>query len=101
MTKQKATAATAQIDGLDEKDLVTLKLAHPLNDLDKQRLGLPQDSSTGTGDEIKVRASDARTIITAGYAQVDPEDNVAVAEALGETVPPEAEPAKGPAQGDK
>lgn len=86
MTKPKAVARFA---GVKESDLRAVKLAHPLSAEAKQRLGLPEDSAANVNDEIKVRDSDARSLIGAGYAQVDPEDAPAVAEALGEPAPGE------------
>jgi hypothetical protein len=66
---------------------VTLKLAHPLTAEQAQRIGAG-DEDLNVGDEIKIHHDMARSVINSGYAQVDPEDNEAVADALGGTPPP-------------
>jgi hypothetical protein len=81
MTKPKATA---RFEGVKEDSLVSVTLAHPLDKNSKERLGLPEDSETNAGDEIKVRKYDAQSLINAGYTTTDPEDNQAVRATLGE-----------------
>jgi hypothetical protein len=72
----------------DPGDTVTVTLAHPLSNIEHlRRLGLDTDKENGyeAGEDITVRREDARSLITAGYAQVDPEDTDAVNRALGLT----------------
>jgi hypothetical protein len=67
---------------------VKIKLANPLDRAeDLRRLGLDENKVGGykVHDEILVTRDLARTLITAGYAQVDPEDATAVAAALSPT----------------
>lgn len=87
---------TANIPGDDESQFVTLMLSHPLNERDRQFLGLPADASTEVGQKVRVNKNGAKAIISAGYATVDPEDGNAVRAVLrGESaddVEPTAEP---------
>lgn len=74
------TPATVQ----DRAGRVKVVLAHPLdqpNDLTRLRLD-QKDGGYKVGEEVWVLRDDARTLITAGYAQVDPENNEAVAAVL-------------------
>lgn len=81
---------TANVPESDIPNLVTVNLAHPLQSKETlQHLGLPEDAVTMPGDPIRVRKDHAKSLIAAGYVTVDPEDNDAVAAALG------AEPAGG------
>lgn len=64
---------------------VTIRLANPIdNKQDLQRLGLDATREGGykVHDEVTLHPDLARVLISAGYAQVDPEDTKAVAEAL-------------------
>jgi len=61
---------------------VQISLAHPLNDEDARRLGLPEGQDYRPGASVIVTADAAQTLISAGYAQVDPEDHKAVKAAL-------------------
>lgn len=61
---------------------VPLLLAHPLSPEQSERLGLPKEVHL-PNDEVRVSKDNARAIINAGFAQVDPEDPVQVREALG------------------
>lgn len=72
----------AQSQQADNK--VSVKLAHPIGDAeDITRLGLePKDAGYNVGDSIRVRRDDARTLINAGYAQVDPENAEQVSKTL-------------------
>lgn len=73
----------ADIPGAEDKDLATITLAHPLDkDRDLQTLGLPLGQPIGVGETVMIRKDHAKTLITAGYAQVDPEDADAVRKAL-------------------
>lgn len=70
----------------DADGKVTLKLAHPIGPRYQAGLGLDvkeNDDDYGVGEDIQVYPHVARAIINAGYAQVDPENPAAVAEALG------------------
>ena len=74
------------------KDEVKITLAHPIDRVeDKRYLGLDEEGTYNPGDEVTVNKNGARSLIASGYAAVDPEDAVAVAESLGET-PPNVEP---------
>jgi hypothetical protein len=67
-------------------DHVTLKLAHPLDAHHAARLGLKAEDHP-VGADITLDRETARAVIQAGYAQVDPEDSGAVADALRLTPP--------------
>lgn len=73
---------SAQVEGAQESDFATLKMAHPLNKKDKERLGIDPEANVVTGSTVRVLKSHARTLIGAGYAQVDPEDHDAVRKVL-------------------
>lgn len=75
-------AVVAQVQGAQDSDLVAIVLAHPLNKKDKQRLGIAEDARCEVNTTVKVLHDHARTLISAGYAQVDPEDHEAVKRAL-------------------
>lgn len=78
------SAAPAAAPAADP-NMVTIKLANPIDKIsDIQRLGLDETRLGGYNvhDEITVSLDNARTLITAGYAQVDPEDQKAVDAAL-------------------
>jgi hypothetical protein len=85
-TPRAATASTGETG--DGK--VTLTLAHPLDNQNNaqrntlRRLGLDVDREGGykVGEQVRVHPADGRSLIGAGYVQVDPEDNEAVAKAL-------------------
>lgn len=77
----------ADVPGAKDGDLTVVVLAHPLsNDVDLQTLGLPLGQPVNAGERVAVRPDHARTLIGAGYAQVDSEDTEAVAAALGQTL---------------
>ena len=76
---------TAEIPGADPSYFTSLTMAHRLNATDKKRLGLPEDANVKAGATVRVLKEHARTLIAAGYAQVDPEDQAAVDEALART----------------
>lgn len=63
---------------------VAVKLAHPVDDKETmRRLRLDPDSGGyKIGDQVHLLPDDARALINAGYAQVDPEDNEAVRSVL-------------------
>jgi hypothetical protein len=71
----------AAADDEDRKGKVAVKLAHPLDKVeDLRRLRLDDEKEGGyrVGDEVWLSPDDARTLITAGYAQTDPENKAAV-----------------------
>lgn len=76
------TRTSAARRGSGERDKVTIVLSNPLSAVHAVRLGA-EDRDYAVDDEITVSRGYARSIIAAGYAQVDPEDRDAVAEALG------------------
>jgi hypothetical protein len=78
---------TPAVDAAPEQDRtgrVKIVLAHPLDrERDITRLRLDQkDGGYKVGEDVWVLPADAKTLIAAGYAQVDPEDNAAVAAVL-------------------
>lgn len=68
-------------------NLVKVKLAHPLDkEADLLHLGLkPKEGGYKVHDEVEVTKAAARTMISAGYAQVDPENKEAVNAVLNQT----------------
>lgn len=75
--------------GARNDGLVNVLLAHPLNaDRDLTRLGLPPDTPCNVGDIVTVDRWQAQSLIGAGLAQVDPEDNAAVSAYLTPGVAP-------------
>lgn len=82
-----ATPAAVEVAVEEDPNLVSIKLAHPLDkEDDLRRLGLePKEGGYKPHDEIRVTRDNARMLISAGYAQVDPEDKAAVAAALNPT----------------
>lgn len=82
-----ATPAAVEVAVEEDPNLVPIKLAHPLDkEDDLRRLGLePKEGGYKPHDEIRVTRDNARILISAGYAQVDPEDKAAVAAALNPT----------------
>lgn len=78
-------SAPAEVPAAVDPNKVTIKLAHPLTRIDDLRhLGLPErDGGYTVNDEVQVTKAGARTLINAGYAQVDPENTAAVEAVLG------------------
>lgn len=72
----------AEVPGAEEGDYVEVALAHPLNERDLERLGLPKKAKTYPGTIVSVYKQHAKTLITAGYAQVDSEDPKAIKRVL-------------------
>lgn len=62
----------------EDSDEVTLKLAHPLNENNPFT-----GKAEGVNEEVTLDRQSAAALIASGYAQVDPGDPAAVAEALG------------------
>lgn len=91
----------ATIPGDDESKFITLTLANPLNERDKQYLGLPPESPAEVGQKVRVNKNGARAIINAGYATVDPEDNAAVRSVLRGETADAGEPTADPSQGEQ
>lgn len=87
----------ATVPGDDESKFVVITLSNPLNENDRVYLGLPKDASTEVGQKIKVNKNGAKTVINAGYATIDPEDNIAVQRALTPEEAAAGEPAVEPA----
>lgn len=64
-------------------DMVTLTLAHPLNQQQAERVHAKDKKDYGIGDKIVVPKDDARAIINAGFADgIDPDDRDRVREVL-------------------
>lgn len=73
--------ADAAADTVGEGDYA-VTLAHPLSSDWAKRLGLGEER-IAQGTEVRfARPENVRSLITAGYAAVDPEDPTAVAKAL-------------------
>lgn len=81
-TEPTAEVVQADIPGEKDENYVTITLSNPLNEHDRMRLGLPLDARTEVGQKVRVNKNGASMIIGAGYATVDPEDHIAVREAL-------------------
>lgn len=77
---------------------VSLTLSNPLAAESFQTMGVEHDAVAAGGTAV-VPENIARAIINAGYAAVDPADQVAVAALLGTTPPVEAAPALSPTGG--
>lgn len=79
-TKGKVT----RMRDLKAADAVELVLAHPLNQEKAAALGLevPDGEELPVNDTVILHRNYARTLISSGYAQLDPEDSQAVARAL-------------------
>jgi hypothetical protein len=77
-----AEPIVASIPGSSPDNLVPVRLAHPLNQKDREYLGLPPDGKTEVGAVVKVSRNGAKALINAGLANVDPEDPEQVRQAL-------------------
>jgi hypothetical protein len=93
---------TAAVD----RTKTTVRLSNPLRKEDALRLGL-EERVYETNEPVTLSKDNARSLISAGYAQVDPEDSAAVAKVVGPDVTPDGvqgagvdvEPAAGGAAG--
>lgn len=61
---------------------VNVRLANPLNERDLVNLGLDPETPAGVNAVIQVDLNRAMALISAGYVQVDPDDQAAVTKYL-------------------
>lgn len=88
----------AKVPGSNPDNMVEVVLANPLNEKDREYLGLPKDAKTEVGQRLRLTRNGAKTLIEAGYAAgIDPEDRASVRDALQVTKVEAGEPVSEPA----
>lgn len=88
----------AKVPGSNPDNMVEVVLANPLNEKDREYLGLPKDAKTEVGQRLRLTRNGAKTLIEAGYAAgVDPENRASVRDALQVAKVEAGEPVSEPA----